>query len=249
MDAPCAPLLPWRVPFRCIIPLPLPGSGPLTPLRRTPMAATASHVCLDSAKRIALCAIASFLLCHAALCESPFNLTSIPNTPAFTGVSINNNGQVVGTIIVDPNSRETQGLLWSRTAGAQTITIGDSSSATGINDSGQVVGYTKSGGGLPQAFLWQAGAGAQMINVPGSDGGSYANAISNAGAVIGNTGYPDAGAFIWSASQGAQPLLSQYEDVYPYSINAASQVAGQYTPIPGNQYLAFFWSENNGVED
>jgi probable HAF family extracellular repeat protein len=213
------------------------------------MASSFLHAFQPIAKRIVLAGAASVLLSHTALCQSPFNLTVVPSTPAFAAVSVNNSGQVVTTVIVDPNSGETQTLLWSRTSGAQTITIGDNSSASGINDSGQVVGSTITGSGPYQAFLWQSGIGTQMIDVPGSSG-SFASAMNNSGVVIGESYVPpNYQAFIWSASQGAQPLLTQYSNVWAVAINGTSQIVGWYTPVAGGSNFAFLWSQADGLDD
>ncbi|MFZ0687720.1 MAG: Ig-like domain repeat protein [Terriglobales bacterium] len=212
------------------------------------MALRLPHACLYRAKGIGLSAIAVFALSAAAFSQSLFNLTVIPGAPADSTVSINNSGQVAGTVIVDPDSGETQVSLWSRTAGAQIVTIGDSSSAGAINDSGQIVGATTTDGQL-QPFLWQAGVGTQIISVPGAVF-SAANAINNSGVVVGFSDIPpNFEAFIWSASQGLQPLLPQYPDTRPVAINAASQVTGFYYPVPGGTNHAFLWSQADGLLD
>ncbi len=213
------------------------------------MASRLSRLCLCWTKGIVLSAIAGCVLSHTAFCQSLFNLVVIPGAPADAAVSINNSGQVASTVIVDPNSGETQVLLWSRTAGAQTVTIGDNSSASGINDSGQVVGATTSGGGPYQAFLWQAGVGTQIISVPGAEF-SAASAINDSGVVVGQSYIPpNYEAFIWSSSQGAQPLLSQYPNTQAVAINTASQVTGFYYPVPGGANYAFLWSQADGLQD
>jgi probable HAF family extracellular repeat protein len=61
---------------------------------------------------------------------------------------------------------------------------GTRSTAQGINDRGQVVGWSKDEAGRTQAFLWQNGTMAGLGFLPGGTS-SVANAINNDGAVTG----------------------------------------------------------------
>ena len=61
---------------------------------------------------------------------------------------------------------------------------GGLSAADGINDLGQVVGYSTDGGGNTLPFLWTSGGGMQSL---GSFGGTigYATGINNSGQIVG----------------------------------------------------------------
>jgi len=66
------------------------------------------------------------------------------------------------------------------------------SSATGINDDGQIVGFSRTAGAVLRAVIWE-NANAELKNLndltsPGSPYLLIAGDINNAGRIIGNTG-------------------------------------------------------------
>src|SRR6516165_404454 len=88
--------------------------------------------------------------------------------------------------------------------GTLPVAYGGSSVATGINDRGQVVGYSL----IPavqevHAVLWDAGVMTDLGILPGYEGASEAQGINNAGQVVGESVYEDkkgqrfSHAFLW----------------------------------------------------
>lgn len=121
-----------------------------------------------------------------------------------TATSINNSGQVVGysNSNISPYTGSAMSyfggsphaVLWQ--SGSTTpIDLGSPvssngfSQATGINDSGQVVGYAGSGSGGASAFLWESGSTtATWLGGLGGDI-SKASAINASGQIVGDSTY------------------------------------------------------------
>ncbi|MES2740748.1 MAG: PEP-CTERM sorting domain-containing protein [Pseudomonadota bacterium] len=97
---------------------------------------------------------------------------------------------------------------------------GASSAATAINDRGQVVGYSATGGSGSHATLWGGGAATDLGTLGGADSRAYG--INNAGQIVGVA--DGAGAVLWSGA-GAHALAGGAGGV-AYAINNAGQVAG-----------------------
>ena len=121
-------------------------------------------------------------------------------------------------------------------------TLGGSNSyAYGINDSGQVVGWSHTTTGYNRAFLWENN---NMIDLGSLTSHSYANAINNSSQIIGlyPSGYYTR-SFLWENSEMIDigTLGGHYS--YAYGMNDSCQVVG------GSQApyatRAFLW--DNGV--
>jgi probable HAF family extracellular repeat protein len=113
--------------------------------------------------------------------------------------SINASGQIAGASGTKPGAGSlllddtAHAVLWANGTMTDLGTLGgDSSSATALNDKGQVVGWsgtTPGGGALAfdpsaRAFVWDGGT---MVSLGGLDGGSISSAaaINNNGAIVG----------------------------------------------------------------
>jgi probable HAF family extracellular repeat protein len=120
---------------------------------------------------------------------------------------------------------------------------GYSTSATGVNASGQVVGTSDTTNGTTHAFSWTAAGG--MIDL-GSLGGSssYAWAVNASGQVVGTSATADGTyhAFSWTAAGGMIDLGSlggNYSSA-AYAINASGQVGGN-SLTPDGALRATLW--------
>ena len=93
-----------------------------------------------------------------------------------------------------------------------TLPAGTVSSATGINNLGQVSGSADISPGVSRAFLWTANGGMQDLGIFPSDPynepyfSSWANQVNDLGCVVGGSWYDSEinHAFIWSHADGMQ---------------------------------------------
>jgi probable HAF family extracellular repeat protein len=149
---------------------------------------------------------------------------------------LNDVGQVVG-------SSDSRAFLWTPTNGMQDLGVlpGRSlSTASSINNAGQVVGRSEGGPG-ERAFLWTATGGMQDLgDLPDGALTRFANDINNAGQVVGGTSAGQSSrAFLWTSTGGA-------EDLGPggaLGINDAGQVVG------AGDNGAFLWTRSGGQQD
>jgi probable HAF family extracellular repeat protein len=119
--------------------------------------------------------------------------------PMIEAYGINNRGQVVGTNRTEPFDP----VLWDK--GESTVLVAGNGRANDINDSGQVVGFTKAFCEIAHPFYWDKKYG--MLDL-GLFGGTYgeANSINNSGYAVGWSQVPvsegDGVAFIWDKTSG-----------------------------------------------
>jgi probable HAF family extracellular repeat protein len=132
---------------------------------------------------------------------------------------------------------------------------GNESLAAAINDSGRVVGYSFTGTGATNAFLWTPGAidgvsGNPQMKSLGTLGGgaSQAYGINNSGQV---TGYSDTSArpplqhaFLYTAGtmQDIGQALNALPNSYGYSVNTSGHVAGTAYDANYTAPHAFFYN-------
>jgi probable HAF family extracellular repeat protein len=116
---------------------------------------------------------------------------------------INDRGQVAGALNNPDGTYHAS--LWTPTSpnGTEgvmtdlgTLPGYTNSSATAINDRGQMVGESNNhdstgNGGVSHAFLYSGGVMTDLGTLPGYTGGSFASAINDSGQVIGNSYTPD----------------------------------------------------------
>jgi probable HAF family extracellular repeat protein len=101
-------------------------------------------------------------------------------------LGVNSMRQVVG--VSETASGDQHAFLWTESGGMEDLgTLGGMSIATGINDQGQVVGYTEAYSTVV-AFLWTREEG--MVVLPPLEGadGWVAFGINNKGQVVGTSG-------------------------------------------------------------
>jgi probable HAF family extracellular repeat protein len=182
-------------------------------------------------------------------------LPGLPDRPRSVARDINDAGDIVGTA----NAGGTDighAVLWSdgSVQDLGTLSTGYYSEGWGINNLGQVVGwsFTNGGGGLTgvHGFLYSAGAGLVDIT-PDSDTG-YARDINDAGQV---TGYKTAiggvyHAFRWQRGSFLDlGVLAGLAYSFGEAINASGQVAGNSTSGSGNSERLFRFTDGVGMEN
>ena len=116
---------------------------------------------------------------------------------------------------------------------------GDRSHAYGINNRGQVVGYSHTSSGAQRAFLWENGEMTDLGTLGGD--GSYAIAINNRGQIVGSS-HTSSGAlraFLWENGE-----MTDLGDWDVEDINDRGQIVG----CAGEPEHAFLW-ENGGMTD
>jgi probable HAF family extracellular repeat protein len=152
--------------------------------------------------------------------------------------SINNSGSVAGANVV---SGFYHAMVYSGSWNDLGTLGGSESLAGGINDSGQVAGYSRTAAGGTNAFLWTPGGtdgvagNLQMRSLGTLPGGivSEAYAINNSSQV---TGYSDVAgptgprqhAFVYSAGslKDIGQSLTVFVNSYGYGINSSGHVTG-----------------------
>lgn len=162
---------------------------------------------------------------------------------------INSSGAVIGTISLPSSSL---GFTWSASSGytyLAPLSSYTASYAEGVNDRGQVVGYSYSSANGYRACLWESGKPVEDLGVLGSGGTqhSFAFAINSAGQVVGRSdtdnGYSHA--FLWSPTTGMQDLNGATSPDYarPWGIDDYGTVVGQ------RGLHAFVWTASAGMTD
>jgi probable HAF family extracellular repeat protein len=176
---------------------------------------------------------------------------------------INNLGQVVGTfdVTLDGGVQQTHAFLWSKDKGLQDLgTLAGNransvASPEGINDNGQVVGWSD----LPtdavgsHAFRWTPETGMQDLGVY-ADPYNAELFINNNGEIAGSR-YIDSShtrGFVWTPQKGLIDLgtLSPLPDSESEAqgINDQGQVTGS-SDTPSGYIHAFRWTPEKGMED
>ena len=125
---------------------------------------------------------------------------------------------------------------------------GTYSQATGINGSGQIVGYSDASGGS-HAFVSAVGGGLTDLGTLGGTT-SVASGINTNGQVVGygNTTSGNTHAFVWSAAGGMTDLGTLGgASSFGTAINGNGQVVG-YSDISGSTH-AFTWNPTGGMTD
>ncbi|MBI4824805.1 MAG: InlB B-repeat-containing protein [Nitrospirae bacterium] len=188
----------------------------------------------------------------------------LPGDNRSEAYGVNKLGQVVGISYNSADTGKRHAFIWDRTNGIQDLgNLGVIySQANAINDSGQVVGYSRISGTTGHAFLWDRINGMQDIGTSGVS--SSANDINNSGHVVGDIGGGLWGnPFIWNEINGMRelPLYAGNYTASAAAINEAGQIVGftsMYNcPINCSDCIcandlsghAYVWDEINGMTD
>ena len=163
------------------------------------------------------------------------------------GAAINNSGQVAGFSYYNDllnQYEDTQAFVYS--GGASTLLPflpgGADSQATGINDSGQVVGWSATASGKNEAFLYSGGVMTGLL--PGYVA-SVANGINNSGQIVGavtdSSGHTQA--FLYSGGvMTGLGTLPGYAWSAATAINNKGQIVGYAVDASGQKEEAFLYS-------
>jgi probable HAF family extracellular repeat protein len=186
--------------------------------------------------------------------------TRLTNTQSYPG-GVNNLGQVVGkfNVIVGAEIEQTHAFLWSKGTGLQDLgtlagnTWNSEAMAVGINDHGQVVGWSDTPATGPHAFRWTPETGMQDLGLI-VDYQTSELFINNNGEIAGSR-YIDTShrhGFLWTPEKGLLDLgtLSSLpnSESRVSGFNDQGQVIGKSDTISGYTH-AFLWTEKDGMVD
>lgn len=167
---------------------------------------------------------------------------------ASTANAVNVSGQVVGES--ETAQGEIHAFLWERGTMRDLGLPGESSSARGINNKGEIIGFAAGKNLRGGAILWKDGARQPLGDLGPSGSGSNALAINNKGDIAGvSSGF----ATPWGGVVRAVVWLSgAIQDVGtlggPHStakaINDFGEVVG-WTDLPGHSTVGFLWKDGS----
>jgi probable HAF family extracellular repeat protein len=162
---------------------------------------------------------------------------------------INNQGEVIGTFYTSQGSGSQGSFRWTQASGLQLLGGSlDGGEALGINDNGQIVGWSPPAPGEPLiAYLWHNGT-KQFLGALGGPS-SVAMAITEEGVIVGRAdlprargGFPSA-AFRWTAPGSMENLgkTGSFDIAWAYDANDAGVVVGQMWNSRGGSQQATRW--------
>ncbi len=204
----------------------------------------------------------SLLLC-ALLAVMPASVTAVPHYTltslgSLRATALNNQGQVAGSIWV--GDTEEHAFLWQSGSLTDlgTLAPGLGSTALGINDLGQVVGYSGHSTYTDDwgthrvrwhAFLWDQDTGMRDLGSL-SGGDTWAYDVNNLGRVVGRdygSYHADSYAFMWDSSAG-MANLGPFDEVggIPIRMNNHGQAVWS-TRDPSDSSSAVLWDAAVGV--
>jgi probable HAF family extracellular repeat protein len=177
------------------------------------------------------------------------DLGTIGGGAASAAYAINNSGEVVGQTDISSIPGYTGAFSFTSRQGMTQLGSLSSTStngvATGINDSGQIVGSAPNQQGATHAFLYTRGVGLMDL---GTLNGitSTAAAINNKGQVVGTSGH----AFVYTPGLGMVDLGTLGGDFsYAYAINNAGEIVGESFTPGYAAFDAFLYTPGAGMTD
>ena len=154
------------------------------------------------------------------------------------------NGVIVGQAAT--NAGRMQAALW-RSGAVQFLGVlgkGDSSAATGVNDKGQIVGFSNAQpDGKNRAFVWENGTMRELATLPGG-ATAQARAINNKGQIVGWSDAKNEGlhAVLWENANAAPKELGTLGDEpsAAWDINENGDIVGG-SSVNERVYHAFLY--------
>jgi probable HAF family extracellular repeat protein len=161
-----------------------------------------------------------------------------------TPIAINRNGQVL------VQASNVQAEIWDTRTNPVTVTQlgslgGSSTSALDMNDFGDVVGASTDAALEPRPFLWTVKKGMIDLGTPAGEVNGVANAINNAGQIVGNVGIGTTGrAAYWFKGKvfDLGVLPGGYDGSTAQGLNASGQVVGFSFLSSGGNVRATLWN-------
>lgn len=160
------------------------------------------------------------------------SLGSAPGMNWSAAYAVSNTGMVVGDGQLSNGTF--RAVAWNPNGSITVLgTLGGTrSQATGVNDSGEVVGFSSLADGYQNAF---AEIGGMMIDLGTLGGGnSYAYGINNSGAVVGYSALADGSQAAFLYENGTMlnlnsliPANSGWDLLQAYAINGSGQITGE----------------------
>lgn len=179
----------------------------------------------------------------------PTVLNPLPQHPNARALSINNLGVVVGQSSPQPTGGGGgRAVVWNGQTAIDLGTLGgQESTAQGINDAGQIVGWSLLPDGSLRAALWQNGT---ITNLGSGANFSFATAINNKGQIVGSsTGPNNARAYMWYQGEMINLGTIDGADAIAYDINEQGLVVGEYNVPGGTRGFLWYLGEMHALTD
>ncbi|MFH1716224.1 MAG: hypothetical protein ABIF19_02640, partial [Planctomycetota bacterium] len=131
---------------------------------------------------------------------------------------------------------------------------GAMSTASDLNNHGQIVGFSEAADGMPYAFIWDKSNGMRRLGTLGRLGGN-AHAVNDAGQVIGFTETLNANPksrpqpCLWNSTDGTEePLKLPSSSDYPRGsgLNNGGYVLGRTFHWEKSSYWVYLWRKDTG---
>jgi len=185
---------------------------------------------------------------HAFVWTPEGGMVDLGPWPNFEPSEVNNRGDAIFNIPQpeDAFGQRWTAYLWSAADGLLELDTGGGA-ASGLSDSGEVVGYRRSSLGVAEPFFWTPANGMTNLGTLGGDSGGAADVNENRWVVGGSrTVNTNGHAFLWTPTAGMVDLGTFGG---PASTAAAVNDRGQVVGSSQNPLalLGFVWTETTGM--